>query len=51
LLSYNSLEKLVTTEQDLKKEDKRSGQYLQNQVFRKTYVNIKKQIDDWMRKV
>ena len=27
------------------------SQYLQNQVFRKTYVAVKKQIDDWLRKV
>ncbi len=24
--------------------------YIQNQVFRKTYVNVKKQMDDWLRK-
>jgi len=51
-LSYNTLGKLVT-EHEPKKEEKRShyNQYLTNQVFRKTYVNVKRQIDDWLRKV
>jgi t-SNARE complex subunit (syntaxin) len=51
LLSYSSIEKLIT-DTDFKKDEKRNhhNQFLQNQVFRKTYVNAKKQIDDWLRK-
>lgn len=52
-LSYSSIEKLVT-DTDHKKEDKlknQQNQFLQNQVFRKTYVAVKKLIDDWLRKV
>ena len=51
VLSYSSIEKLIT-DNDYKKDEKRNqhNQYLQNQVFRKTYVSVKKQMDDWLRK-
>ena len=48
LLSYSSLEKLITDKEE--KRPVQHSQYLQNQVFRKTYVSIKKQMDDWLRK-
>jgi hypothetical protein len=41
------------TEIDHKKEDKRHqmSSYLNNQVFRKTYISVKKHLDDWLRHV
>lgn len=36
---------------DLKNLNDNSGsfQYLDNQIFRKTYIGAKKEIDDWLR--
>jgi hypothetical protein len=52
VFSYSAMEKLIT-QSDYKKEEQKpkNMQYLQNQVFRKTYINAKKQIDDWLRHV
>lgn len=57
MLSYSSIEKLITEGVDSaaggKKDERRwqNNQFLSNQVFRKTYVHAKKQMDDWLRKV
>lgn len=51
MTSYTQLEKLLFSERPPSSIDKRNCLFLQSQVFRKTYVQAKKAIDDWLRKV
>ena len=45
-LSYSSFEKLLG---DFEKRDERKSLFLANQVFRKTYIEQKKKLDEWLR--
>jgi hypothetical protein len=51
-MSYSQLEKLLFVGRDASTIEKKNQNclFLHSQVFRKTYVMIKKQMDDWLRK-